>query len=63
MTLRKDTGLMTRAGLTNDENGREVLRIVVDFHAGNAPSVTFDAIFKSLPVCIVIADGEDASTK
>ena len=58
MTERNDTGRLTSVGLTNDDNGREVLRAIVDFHAGNAPDLPFGVIFNALPVRIVRCDGE-----
>lgn len=49
------TGRLVRVGLTNDDNGREVLRAIVDFHNGDAPDLPFSVIFNAEPVRIILA--------
>ena len=61
--MRADTtiGRLVKVGLTNDDNGREVLRAIVDFHNGNAPEISFGAIFNALPVRIVLDNQSEGS--
>lgn len=52
------TGRLVSVCITNDDNGREVLRAIVDFHNGDAPDLPFGVIYNATPVCIRLADGE-----
>ncbi len=51
-----DTGIVQSAGLHEDEMGRQVMRVVVDFYYGDAPDWQFSVIIKRQPVRIVVAN-------
>lgn len=53
-----NVGRLVRVSLTNDDNGREVLRAFVDFDYGNSPDLPFAVIWNGQPVKIVLANGE-----
>ena len=48
-----ETGVVISVGLHVDDEGRTVLRAVVDFYDGNRPSITFGSVSRRVPVKIV----------
>lgn len=62
----RETGIVKSVSRCTDEDGREVLRAIVDFHAGNCPALTFGTVWNRVQVKIVLepsAIGEEACAK
>jgi hypothetical protein len=51
-----NVGKLVRISLTNDDNGREVLRAYVDFERNGGPDLPFSVVWNGSPVRIVLAD-------
>lgn len=53
---KEQTGVVTSVGVTQDDQGRTVMRAIVDFYDGAAPNITFKTVWSKAPVTIVEAD-------
>lgn len=46
-------GVLKRVDRIPEEDGRIVLRAIVDFYDGNSPDLTFRTVLDSIPVTII----------
>jgi len=49
------SGIVKSIGLTTDEHGREVLRVIIDYQKGEAPDLKWKVVFERTPVDVVLA--------
>jgi hypothetical protein len=59
MTERQTTGRLIRVSAVTDDQGRSVVRHIVDFYDGSAPPISFRTIFEGKPVTIIEVDDTD----
>lgn len=50
---KDNAGIVTHIGMTQDDQGRTVMRAVVDFYDGAAPDINFKTVWNKTPVTIV----------
>jgi hypothetical protein len=56
-TMMKDNaGTLVSVGRTEDDQGRAVLRAIVDFYDGVAPDIDFKTVWDRTPVTIIAID-------
>jgi hypothetical protein len=48
-----ETGIVKSITHLDDDEGRTVLRAIIDFYDGNCPMLTFNSIWEQTPVKIV----------
>lgn len=54
------SGTVKNIGITTDEDGREVLRVTIDYRNGDAPDLRWEVVFEQTPVDIVLAEPKAA---
>lgn len=55
----RETGVVKTIMKMSDEDGRIVLRVIVDFYDGSSPPLTFSTVWKQTPVKIIEADSDE----
>ncbi len=58
--MNADNGVIKNIEVTKDDDGRQVLRVVVDFYNMKAPDLTINVVWKLAPVRIVAALDDEA---
>ena len=48
-------GTVKSFSLTEDDAGREVLRLIIDYYDGDAPDLKWNVIWDATPVDVVLA--------
>lgn len=50
---KDNAGIVINVGLAQDDQGRTVMRAIVDFYDGAAPDINFKTVWNRTPVTIV----------